>query len=274
MFGELSISFFPFLALCFGWIFFLISVIIAIVVIKMSHAWKFFKARFGKYAMIRVKDRSGVSDFVLAKKSGIVEGTLELVKGGHISVDPGSKTVDRGTKVLMYDMFGEFASTIPPEYQAIITELKEKGYAINKFDDYRHLIMLASDEVYAEKFIGLQKTEEEKKAARDLQAKLKKDKVTILPYKQYNINELQHMFPFYMSPVYIDAISTAEANRKLKKAGDQLKVAMGWAIVFIMIVVGGAVAWNILGKADVCEPIVQVVRVGIENASQSGSLVV
>ena len=75
------------------------------------------------------------------------------------------------------------------------------------------------------------------------------------------------MFPFNISPVYVDATITEEINRRTRKGLQNKKIMAGGVIVFVILLIGIAVAYKLIsGGSDGQEVrvVVDLAKHGIE----------
>lgn len=254
-----------------GWIFFLILTILAVIALKMTPTWTFLKASLGKKALVFVKDRAGYSDF---KSADITDyGVINVDGIGTVSIEEGSKCIDKKSKIPIIRMFSEFGVSLPDHFEAAVQEIREIGFNITDFKDYDHIIRLASDELYRDKFLQSIENESERKALTKKLKHLSEIQIKVKPYKSYNINDLSRLFPYNISPVYIDAMVTEETSRRMKKAGLKKDIMLIGAICLGGIMVAGALAWKMVKSGD-CHCACEVIRTGVEIVRATNSSLV
>jgi hypothetical protein len=206
-------------------------------ILKWTPAWTFFKARLKKVPIARVLSRFGSSKFTLAKNPW--RGTADLDDKsckGSIELTPNTGITDVKSGVKVFDLFSEFASTIPPEYSIIVQELREKGLKIESWTDYEFYVKL-SHPVHGQKLIDAAKTEDKKTKLRAFQKKLQELDIEIKPFKTYKLSNLAHMFPFNVRPEYIQAKVIYAVTEKIKSMGlnkDRM-IAIGVFIILAAI---------------------------------------
>jgi len=257
-----------------GWLIALIIFVLMLFMGWKTPAWTIFRAFLGRKAIVWVKDRAGMSDFRTAKI--LDHGVLEVDKLGLVLMEETSKTIDKKSKVPIFRVFSEYAVSLSDNYEAILKELREKGFAVNKFKDYEELIKLGSDDAYLSKYCKENFNSELERI--NFKNKIKQIKeIQLKPYKTYNINELGYMFPFNISPVYVDATITEEINRRTKKGLQQKKIMAGAFIIGVIILIGAAVAYKLAtggSQPQDVHVVIDLAKYGIQEATKNASLVI
>ena len=262
------------LTLGFGWIIALIIIVMILFLHWKTPAMTFLRAFLGRKALVWVKDRAGMSDFRTAKI--LNHGVLDTKNLGLVLMEETSKTIDKKSKVPIFRVFSEYSVSLSDNYEAILTELRGMGFAVNSFSDYKNLIRLYNDKAYLEEYCKEKfNLETDKIKFRDKIKELKE--IKLKPYKTYNINELGYMFPFNVSPVYVDATITEEISRRTKKSAQNKQLMAGGAIFFVIVLVGLALAYKLAsgGGTDPQEikVVVDVVQSGMETAVNNASVI-
>jgi len=265
-----EISFPMILILGLGWIVSIIILILTILLIKLTPAWTFLKANLGRKAVVFIKNRSGLGDFRAAKVTNY--GCLSVEGHGIVVLSENSKTLDRKSKVPIFNSFSEFGATLSHHYEPTIENLRKKGYKIDNFEDLRHLIYLSTSEEYASAYLSRMKKEEDVEKTRKLIEAIKKEKIEIKPFKTYGINELGHMFPFNMSSVYMEEAITAETIIANKKDKRQMQMYVTFGIVALLVLVGAAIAYKMITGGGQPEVVVKVLETGVQQAVQNTSV--
>ena len=160
-------------------------------------------------------------------------GVYELTENSH--------TLEITNRIPIFFAFEDFAATMKLEYPAIIQELRESGYKINRIEDLENLITAI-------------------KAGEREQIK-----IDIKAFKTYNLTDLENMYPLNISPTFVDTQVQGELNKfsKLMKATPFL---VGSLVVLLIV---AAIAVLIIERAykgqigaDTCEKMIDAVRCG------------
>lgn len=268
---TIPLSFTWVVVLSIGWFIALLSLCVVFMLSYFTPCWTWFFASVGKKCLVEITDKSGLSYFKVGKLTGL--GTVEVKNFGIILLQDKSKTLNRKGNVIVYKVFSEFSSSLPEHYVNIITELKNKGYKINDFNDYSHLVWLVSNEEYAQKWVDSQKTHEKIQEARLFIEKLKNENVYIWPLMSYKIGDLSQMFPFNLAPTYIKGAIIEEVNRIIekKKLNNEMWIKVGFAVLLVLIGVGVVYKFFSGGSEEV---VVRVVQTGVAAATGNSTIIV
>ena len=242
MANPIFVSQYEFYMLVAGWVGFAIFGLLVFLMIKFTPAKTFLNSWMKRTPNVLTINRAGMADF---RTSDDKDNTSMTVKGiGFADMTEGSHVFEKKSKNSLYFMFTEYGVTIPKEFPAIIQELRESGYEISNYDDYKKLIDLATNKEFAEKYIEKQKTKEDKKKATDLIEELKKLDIAIKNYKTYKFHDLANMFPNNINPVAVENKVLNEARRQKKRQNlDRLLI---YAAVAIFII--GLTAYILIGQ--------------------------
>lgn len=259
------------IALSLGWVVAIIAMIFHILIWKFTNAWTFLRAWFQKVPIVRVHD-GGMVEY--KKGTSHDEGTIDMPKGGFLIKTHNSHEFDRKSKVPIYEKYGDFAFSLDPLYNPIITEMKQLGLAINNIDDYRQIIKLATDKKFQDQFIQGIEDEELKRAAVERIEQLEQLTVSIKPYKTYPLQDLSTMFPNNINTINNEHKVMALVNRNSKKQKLNVQLLI-YAGITCLIVVFALAALMKFVKDPTCPDVVcNCVKTGLEiasNAIQQGS---
>ena len=284
---QILLSINEFYAYSSGWVLAVIFALILIFIIKFTPAKTFFKAMIKKKPIAWVKYRPGVGEFLISDDTS--PGSMEVKNLGYVHMTEGSQVREKRSKVTVYDVFAEYGASIPEQYAPLIQELREEGFKINTFKDYKHLVDLVSRPEYLDEYIQklLNRINSHKKGMKKITSFLKKNtddelrdeirkarqdkenlkdlEIKILPYKTYKMHDLASMFPNNVSPVYVEAKVTNAVYQKMKKMrmGHQLLVYGAFAC--LVLIIGIVILLRVIQQP---EP--KVIIQTIQAANQSG----
>ena len=252
-------------------VFGILMTILLAFILKWTPAWTFFKARLQKVPVGRLISRFGSGKYVLLKNPWM--GTADIkdkaCKGSiELTPDTGISDVKSGVKV--FDLFSEFAATIPPEYSAAVNHLREIGLTINDWSDYAFYVEL-SHPVLSEKIIKNSKNEAEKEKLRKLRTELQRLDVEITPLKTYKLSNLANMFPFNVRPEYIQAKVIYAVTEKIKSMALDKQKLVTIGIFLIIVSIAAVILWKFLGTPNcpACQCVVQGAKGTIQTISNS-----
>lgn len=260
MAGEILLQKYEFYILIFGCVLAVTFGLITFAFIKLTPAKVFFKAWLKKKPIAKVNYRTGIGEFKLGNDCD--PGSMDVKDLGFVLLTEGSHIREKRSGAAIFDVFAEYGASIPKEYAPILQELKEKGFNINTFEDYRRLILLATDEEAKKKYVdGLEDSEKDEAKAKI--AELKEMKIALKPYKTYRLHELASMFPNNISPVYVDAKVTNAVNRMVKrmKLNNQMWVAVGMGALLIVLAI---IIFIKTVKSPSTDVIVKTIEVGVQ----------
>jgi hypothetical protein len=232
--------------------------------VKFTPASVFLKALMNKKPVAMVDTRTGMTEFKVANDQD--PGSMDVKGLGFVSMTEGSQVREKNSKATIYRVFSEFGSSIPSDYAPIIQTLRENGFKINTFADYKNLIDLCANEKYCSDYLASLKGEK-KEAAEIMIKKAKELKISLMPYKTYKMHDLAFMFPNNISPVYVDAKVTAAVNREIKKQkfANQMIIYVG---IFLFIgCIAAAVAYKMIKTPDPI--IIDTCKYALQNGIQT-----
>lgn len=267
----IALSTMEFWIFAMGWVVSVLFLFLIVLFIKFTPAKVFLKAWLTRSAVSWVKFRTGLGEFRNSKSTD--PGSIDVKNLGFVQLVEGSQVLERNSKCPVYDVFGEYGTSIPKEYPAIIQELRDAGYVVNSFRDYSHLVRLTSDEVYASEYVDSLKGDKKKEAIQQIKY-LKALEIKIKPYKTYKVHELAFMFPNNISPVYVDAKVTNAVSRirNKEKFQQQMLIYGSFAVLVLLI---GLVIFMKLIKAPNCPSVeCKCAQAGLDiaRATVNGSL--
>lgn len=265
--GVIGVSQFEFWALLFGWVLAVLFGLITIACLKVTPAKTFLVAWLRKKQVASITYRTGIREFAVAENND--PGSMDVRGNGSFLLTEGSQSIERSSRVPMYDCFSEYGASIPKEYVPIIQEIKEAGFSIVTFDDYLHLIKLVNDEKYREDFLSKYEGAALKVAKKNVD-KLAKLKIDVKPYKSYGLKELADFFPNNISPVYIDAKVTNATNRLVNKMKLNSQFLIYAGIAALLVVTAIVILVKVLPQQQ-CDPkvIVQTIETGVQLANST-----
>ncbi len=205
--------------------------LIILMVAFFTPAMIFLKAKFKKASLIYSVNRGQMGKFLIATEKS--QGIADVQKVGPFIVTENSHTIESKSKLPFYFAFGEFASTLPLSYAALIQNLREKGTKITDIDDLA-------------KLGGMEFNEETKGWVSTETTKVKKtseeaDLITenIKPYKTISLHNLASMFPFNITPALIESKVQHMIGLKQQMFN---KMTPQFVMMFVMIVMGVTLA--------------------------------
>jgi len=269
----IQVAQYEFYGLLFGWVLAVVFGLLTLAAFKITPAKAFLKAWFKKTPIAWVKDRTGRGEFMVTSETD--PGSIDVKGLGFVHLVEGSMVREKNSKAPVFDVFAEFGTSIPREYAANVQELREAGFKINDFRDYKHLVDLASNKRYADEYVKSMKTEKKKQEAEELVQQIQNHQIEVKPYKTYKVHELAFMFPFNISPVYVDAKVTNAVNRMLKK--EKLKKEfMIYAAMAVLIIVVAIVIFLKVIKTPEPQVIIKTVETGVmaAGAVSTGNLTI
>lgn len=250
-----------------GWAFSPVLGVLLGLILWRTPAKVFLKAFVTRKPVCFVHYRSGNGGFLLGKPDQT--GGMDVKGVGYVITTEGSHILEATSKVPVYSVFSEYAATIPKEYAPIIQAMREQGYKIQNFGDYKHLFELANNKEYAEKFLAKTKPED-KNAVEELIKKVRGEKIELKPYKSYKMQDLSYMFPNNISPIYVDMKVTNAINEKLKRAGKDYKNVLTIVTVAIILLVGLAIVYKIVASGNTTT-IVQAASAGVQSVANANT---
>jgi hypothetical protein len=176
------------------------------------------KAMFLRLPLMYLVGRENIGEFKTFKQEF---GNAVVKKVGIFNMTENSHTIEKHSRIPIFFAFTDFAATMDLQYPAVIQELREKGYKISTIDDVTNLIDTVKSNLN------------------------KQIEVTVKPFKTYQIQNLENMYPLNVSPVFVDAQVQGELNRfnKLMRAAPMALMGV------VVLLVAGSVAVLLIQKA-------------------------
>jgi len=248
MAGEIILASKEFYALISGCVMAVVFGALVFLIKFWTPGFVFLKAKMKKTPLFWVKYKNGLGEFLPGKQD--TPGSMEVKNIGSIMLTEGSHILEKNSNVLIYEGFGEYGASVPREYASIITQMKEKGLPITNFNDYKKFLDLSTNKDIKEAYLSKLKPHT-RAVEESLINQFEKEGMNLLPYRSYQVHELQHMFPNNISPVYVQVKADALANIKARRERlqSQLLIAAGVAVLFALL--GAAIAWKILQSGAV-----------------------
>lgn len=219
-------------------------------ILKWTPAWTFFKARLKKVPVGRLFSRFGAIKYVLLKNPW--RGTADIQDKackGSIELTPESGVTEMKSGVKVFDVFTEFATSIPHEYAIIIEQMRDKGLKIDDWKDYAFYVQL-SHPVHGQKMIDAETDETRKAKLIKFQKQLQKLEVHLVPFKTYKISSLANMFPFNVRPEYIQAKVIYAVTEKIKSMALDKQKLVTIGIFLIIVSIAAVILWKFLGTPN------------------------
>lgn len=156
-------------------------------------------------------------------------GTLKTKKDGVFRETPGSGYLLK--RVMCYFGWSNYGATLPVEYPAILQALKEKGFAVNTYEDLKKIWDYKPDD--ADKLIKFGNKQIKT-------SELKKELLEFAPGKTVVIGDLQYKFPYNDNPFINEAKTACEvAIERMQHGRDYFK----WIIIIGGIVIVAYIAY-------------------------------
>lgn len=211
--------FFGFLVLCFGFLVF--------IMIK-TPVMTFFNAMFTGNPLFIMITNSKFFYFKVGRKPKF---QTSYIKGtGPIFLTPESSLIEKTTKASTFLVYGETGATIPPEYPAVLQEIKQKGAIIKNYGDY---------ESFFTNNIDLN--------------------LNIPYYKTFKGNDLKYMFPVDLNSSFLDAIIEYEKRAASKFSDNMIKWLFAGGFFLVAAAISLYVIINMVNPAAP-EVIIQVME--------------
>lgn len=158
-------------------------------------------------------------------------GTLKTSKDGVFRETPGSGYLLK--KIMCYFGWSNYGATLPADYPSVIQALKEKGYAINTYEDLKKIWDHKPEEAgnlikFGDKEISF--------------ASLKKEVIEYAPGKTLILGDLQYKFPCNDNPFINEAKEAAELTIERMQKG---KNYLLWLIILGGIVIIAYIAYSL-----------------------------
>jgi hypothetical protein len=269
---EFPLPLWVLLAIGFGWFALFWSIILHVVLFMTTPVIAFLRAKILKRPLAKLNFRDGTSKFIAAKKES--SGSMTIKGLGPFEMIEGSQTKDIASGCAIYECFAENATSIPLTYSAIIAELRDKGFDVINFEQYRILVDLATDE--GKRMAYRANVPADKLAAFDEKCDaLKKLELNIKPFRSYKMHELATMFPYNTDPVYVESYSQAQLNAQARKHKFSKEILLYGAIATFILVIAAFIALKFLGSGNsqpaqtVIQITPEVLRQAAQNASHS-----
>lgn len=189
----------------------------------------FLKAKFKKASLIYSVNRGQIGEFLIA--TGKFQGIADVKKVGPYIITENSHTLEKKSKIPFYFAFGEFASTLPLSFAALVQNLREDGRKITNVTDLAKLAGLEFDNQ-----TKVWKATNEK----DLTEKQKETiNEEIRPYQTIKLHDLAYMFPFNITPALVESKIQHMLGLKQQMFN---KMTPQFVMMFIMILMGATLA--------------------------------
>lgn len=266
--GQMILQSYEFYGMLLGWVVATVTGLLAFAFLKVTPAKIFLKAWLKKKPIAWVRYRTGIGEFRIGDDSD--PGSMDVKGIGTVMLTENSYVREKCSGAAVFDTFSEYGTTISKEYSPIIHELKEKGFKINNFEDYKALVQLTQDEDYAAKYVEGMPSDEEKEEARKKIAELKELKIEIKPYKTYRVHELAYMFPNNISPVYVDAKVTNAVNRRMMKMRMDQKMWIYIGFGALLIVLAIVIVFKVIKQPEP-QVIIKTIETGVVAAQTAAS---
>lgn len=261
-----------------GWVFTVLLAGLLILIMLFTPAKTFLKAKFGKKSVFLTGYRNSIGEFLLGKPTD--DGWAKLDNGQESNMTENSAIFERKTKVPIFFQFGEYAFTIPPQYPAVLQELREAGFTINNYSDFKKYVDLAhTDESKLENYLknieDKEQKEQVRKVLKAVKEKVTKEEIQVKPWKTYKLHDLGHMFPNNISPSNVSAKVTnteTRVRRKTQRQEQITKLLVYAGVTIFILVLAAGIGFKMIKSGDcpACE--CQVVRAGLEAAKNASTI--
>jgi len=247
-----------------GWLIALFTGIYSVFVSVKTPANTFLRAWWNGTAVVFAHDRSGEGFFEAATK--MEKGFIDSPRLGHIMLTEGSHVNDAKSKLPVFTAFTEYATSIPVDYPAVLQELRETGFALTKWKDYKEFLdaAQAEDRDALRDLLAEDVDDEEQAVSSALEG------VTVSNEKTYKASQLADMFPNNIHPSMLEAKIENEVQRRIDNDGTDWTTIGGWATVILAICIGGAVAYE-MSQGSPGQVTCEVVERGVRNATEAAS---
>lgn len=243
-----------------------IQMVLMIAMAWFTPAMTFLKAKIRKTPLIYVVGRAQNGAFMAGKMRQ--NGVIDVKNVGPFTLSERSHTIEKKSGIPLFFAFNGFTGTMPPEWAAVVNELREKGYELTVWDDYAAIVNAA---------LGVWPDEGEDPEAKSRKEKIRAfalknmpdikegDKRTdeeiikwlgdydllITPYTTFPLHELQNMFPYTLSPELIETqtqFKLLEQRRRMERLGKEQ--AMVILVLFFAFVLAAVIAYKFLKTGD------------------------
>lgn len=212
--------------------------IFLILVMKFTPAMTWFKAWFLRRPVLALHYKDGLSRFVCGGKR---MGNFTKVKGlGQYELCKGTSNFDIKTKMPWYNIIAEQVKTLDVWMPAIITELKEMGYQVEKWKDLDSLINAATDKSWCvREYKRLKKVSKDAAERFILMVKnIRRNAIKVYLNRAYKFNELYNIFPNDYNPACVDeAVQLGIAADRRKREHNIFAIAMAIFIIVLVFVI-------------------------------------
>lgn len=233
-----------------------------ILVFKFTPAWVWLKAWWLRRPLIFVHYMDNIYDIKVGSK---MEANMSTVKNlGPYELSRGSGEIERKTKMLTYHALTENSKTQTLWKAAIIKELREIGFMINKWADLKAIMDAATNNQWCrEQYQRLATTNAKAAEKFKLYVKnIRRQSVDIFLNKSYKFNELYNLFPNDFSPVTVDEARTLAVLADRKK---RTKEFMPIAIAIFILLLGFAVFYVVFKQQGQEEYVIKIATDTIKN---------
>lgn len=214
---------------------------------------EWIKAKLLKSPIVHVFGRDNRIKYRVGKAES--SSVLSIKKLGPVMVTEGSAMIDQ-FGIVNYDVFGEFAKSIPKWWPMLLQKIREDGTKLYKWSDFELLLKTARGELpkdHEQLEECKARLEELRKAAGDadgveydqekFKTELEKLEIHLRPYKTIKLTDLVNMFPHNLDPQLLEAKSELKYAELKKK---QTQWTQDKIMMFVMILLGAAVAFAIV----------------------------
>lgn len=244
----------------------IISTIALFLVFKFTPAKTFLMAWLHGNPIGYVSHRHGIGEFIEGKIKD--KGFIDFKHVGPVMMTENSHSFEQKSKRPIFNVFSEFASSIPKEFYAFVTELRSLGFPVRNSDQYKALVNFISRGKYDEVLDKLEISEEKRKKLIVQMTKIRDEGISIEPWKTYNIKELADLFPNNINPSFITLKVDNAVNRQRKADKFRQQMLITGAIAFFIVVIGGVIALKFIGATNP-EVTVQLAQGGVQAINQT-----
>ncbi len=210
---------------------FIIAALLLVIILLtgfFTPALIFLKAKFSKGSLIYSVNRGQIGEFLIATSK--FQGIADVKKVGPFIITENSHTIEKKSKTPFYFAFGEFASTLPLGFAALIQKLREKKQKITNIDDLAKLAGMEFDD-------NSKLWESDNKKVTPEQLETLNEEIR--PYQTIKLHDLAYMFPFNITPALIESKIQHMIGLKQQMFN---KMTPQFVMMFIMILMGATLA--------------------------------
>jgi hypothetical protein len=255
-----------------GWLGFLLSLIFAGILLAITPAWKFLRAKIKGVPMILTQFKDQYSEFRPGTKP---RAEATKIDQSHVHLTNSSHMIDKKSKVPLYFHFSGHGITDDPLFNATLSELREMGFKFDNYEELKLVVDLVNDKTFRDKYMAELKDQNIKKQLEETIKKAENTTIEIKSYKTYKFQDIKNFYPFNINSDYSEAITEEEVTLALKKSKAKeniVKMLVVLGVVFA--VVGGVIiiftmVYDPKPKQVICQFGTNAIKAGAATAIQN-----